>query len=113
MIGQRKTELIEELCAPDVVNWAAVPERRYGIEGMKEIARFIFAVQPDQHWPQRRLIAEDDLVVAYGVRAATWQGEGFRGVATPNTQGKQIAVELAHLFRSQGRQDRRALGGPR
>lgn len=99
VIGQRQIDLIDEICAPEVVNWAAVPERRYGIEGMKDIARFIFDVQPDQHWPERRLIAEDDFVVAYGIRAATWQGGSFRGIATPDTNGKQIAVELAHMFR--------------
>jgi hypothetical protein len=37
VIGQRQIDLIDEICAPEVVNWAAVPERRYGIEGMKDI----------------------------------------------------------------------------
>ncbi len=97
VIGQRKIDLIDEICAPDVVNHAAVPERRYGIEGMKEIARFIYDVQPDQRWPERRMIAEGDYVVAHGIREATWQGNSFRGVATP--KGKRIAVELAHIFR--------------
>src|SRR5579859_4649649 len=46
VIGLRKIDLIDEICAADVVNYAAVPERRYCIEGMKDVARFIYAVQP-------------------------------------------------------------------
>jgi predicted ester cyclase len=43
------------------------------------------------------VLADGDLVVVYGVREATWQGQRFRGLSTP--QGKRIAVELAHMFR--------------
>lgn len=101
MIGQRKIDLIDAVCAPGVVNWAALPERRYGIEETKKIARFIFGARPDQHWLERRMIVEGDFVVAHGIPESTWHGGSFRGVATFNAAGQQIAVELVHIFRRQ------------
>jgi predicted ester cyclase len=90
-------DIIDELCSPDLVNHAAVPEARHGVEGVKRVVRASRAAQPDQQWTKELMIAEGDLVVIHGIREATWQAESFRGIATP--QGKRIAVELVHIFR--------------
>ena len=89
--------VIDEVCAPEFVNHAAVPEARLGPEGVKRVVGFSRTAMPDQRWTQEMLIAEGDLVVIHGVREATWQAESFRGVATP--KGKPVAVELVHIFR--------------
>jgi predicted ester cyclase len=89
--------VVDELCATDVVNHAAAPNSQQGIDGIKRVAGFSRAAQPDQRWTWKNVVAEGDLVIVYGVREATWQAEKFRGFATP--QGKHVAVELAHMFR--------------
>lgn len=89
-------EVFDEICSPDFVNHAA-PNRRGGVQGLKDVIAYSLRVQPDQRWAESFLIADGDLVVLYGTREATWQGENFRGFPTP--QGEQISVELAHLFR--------------
>jgi predicted ester cyclase len=89
--------VIDELASPDCVNHAAVAEARHGIEGLKRVVAFSRAAQPDQRWTNEMLIAEGDLVVIHGIREATWQADGFRGIPTP--KGKPVAVELVHIFR--------------
>ncbi|MGW6278096.1 ester cyclase [Kribbella sp. NPDC055071] len=90
-----RTEVFDEICAPDFVNHAA-PARRQGIQGVKDVVAFSLRLQPDQRWVEQHLIAEGDLVVLYGVRAATWKGTEFRGIPTPEGP---VSVELAHMFR--------------
>jgi predicted ester cyclase len=89
--------VIDELCSPECLNHSAVPEARHGTDGIKRVVGFSRAAMPDQRWTHEMIIAEGDLVVIHGIREATWQAEGFRGVATP--KGRRIAVELVHIFR--------------
>lgn len=89
--------VIDELCSPECVNHAAVPEARLGAAGVKRVVGFSRAAMPDQQWTQEMLIAEGDLVVIHGIREATWQAESFRGLPTP--KGKPVSVELVHIFR--------------
>jgi predicted ester cyclase len=92
--------VVDELCAPDIVNHAASGNHRIGVEGVKRVVGFSKTAQPDQRWTWKAVVAEGDLVIVYGVREATWQGEKFRGISTP--KGKHIAVELSHMFRLRG-----------
>jgi predicted ester cyclase len=89
--------VIDELSSPDCVNHSAVPEARIGTAGVRRVVAHSRAAMPDQRWTSEMVVAEGDLVVIHGIREATWQGESFRGVATP--KGKPIAVELVHIFR--------------
>jgi predicted ester cyclase len=89
--------LLDEVCHPDLVNHAAAGPNKRGIEGVRKIVGFSRTAQPDQKWTWKAVLADGDLVVVYGVREATWQGQQFRGIPTP--QGRHIAVELAHMFR--------------
>ena len=89
--------VIDELCSPDCINHAAIPEARHGINGLKKVVGFSRAAMPDQRWTHEMLVAEGDLVVIHGIREATWQADAFRGLATP--KGKSVAVELVHIFR--------------
>ena len=84
----------------DVVNHAAAPDRQHGIENLKEILAFTRRAQPDQRWAEQHIVAEGDLVVAYGRRDATWQASSFRGFDT--AQNVPISVELAHMWRLDG-----------
>jgi predicted ester cyclase len=97
VVGEGNLAVLDELCAPDVVNHAAAPDRQQGIENFAEILRFTRRAQPDQRWAEQRIVAEGDLVVAYGRREGTWQAPSFRGFDT--AQDVPISVELAHMWR--------------
>ncbi|GAB3926241.1 ester cyclase [Kribbella albertanoniae] len=86
--------VFDEICAPDFVNHAS--PTRSGIQGVKDVIAFSLRMQPNQRWVEQHLVAEGDLVVLYGVRAATWKGTEFRGIATPEGE---VSVEMAHMFR--------------
>jgi predicted ester cyclase len=96
-VRQGREEIFDEICSADLVNHAAAPERRHGVQALKDVIAFSRRAQPDQRWTEQHVIAEGDLVVVYGIREATWQAVEFRGIPTP--QGRQVAVELAHMFR--------------
>jgi predicted ester cyclase len=89
--------VLDELCSPDCINHAAVPDARQGTAGAKRVVAFSRAAMPDQRWTNEMLIAEGDLVVMHGIRVATWQADNFRGIPTP--KGKPVSVELVHIFR--------------
>lgn len=89
--------MIDELCAPDVTNHAARVGLRNGIEALKQLMASVHQAQTDRRWTEQRYVAEDDLVVVYGVREGTWLAHEFRGVT--NLSSAHVSVELAHKFR--------------
>jgi predicted ester cyclase len=89
--------LLDEIADPQLVNHAAAPQARHGVEGIKRVVGGSRQAMPDQKWTNELIVAEGDLVSFYAVREATWQAESFRGIAT--SPGKRIAVEMVHLFR--------------
>ncbi|HEX9547809.1 MAG TPA: ester cyclase [Acidimicrobiales bacterium] len=93
-----EVDLIDELCTQDVINHAARPDLQNGIESFKTLMRSIHESQADRHWTEQHYVAEDDLVIVYGVREGYWRAASFRGVSTPNPG--QIATELAHMLPS-------------
>jgi predicted ester cyclase len=82
----------DEFVAQDVVNHAAVPEHRHGIEGAKHTGRWVRASFPDA---RVEIVAEDDKVAAYQTSSGTHEGE-FRGI--PPTR-KRFSVDHVHRFR--------------
>jgi predicted SnoaL-like aldol condensation-catalyzing enzyme len=91
------TDLLDDICTEDIVNHAARPGLQNGIESLKILMRSIHESQAERRWTTQRYVAEDDLVIVYGVREGYWRAPSFRGVATPNPG--RIATELAHMFR--------------
>jgi len=97
VVGRGDMGAAAALCAPDVINHAAAPDRQQGAENIKTVLEFSRRAQPDQRWVERHFVAEADLVVVYGRRDGTWLASSFRGVNTPVGQG--VSIELAHMFR--------------
>ena len=89
--------VVDDLCAPDVINHAAREELREGVKSFKLLMSFVLEAQADRRWTEQHYVAEGELVVVYGVREGTWVASTFRGVATPNDG--HVSVELAHMFR--------------
>ena len=92
-----RLDVIDELCDPGVINHAAVPQAREGIDGLKRVIGFSRAAMPDQRWTDEVLVANEEYVVVRAVRESTWSAESFRGFATP--QGVTTAVEMVHIWR--------------
>jgi predicted ester cyclase len=92
-----RLNVVDELCDPGLINHAAAPPARDGIDGIKRVIGFSRAAMPDQRWTDRVVIADDEYVVVRAVRESTWAGESFRGITTP--QGAKTSVEMVHIWR--------------
>ena len=92
-----RLDVIDELCDSDLINHAAAPQARDGIDGFKRVISFSRAAMPDQRWTDRVVIADDEYVVVRAVRESTWAAESFRGIPTP--QGAKTSVEMVHIWR--------------
>ena len=92
-----RLDVIDELCDSDLINHAAAPQARDGIDGFKRVIGFSRAAMPDQRWTDRVVIADDEYVVVRAVRESTWTAESFRGIPTP--QGARTSVEMVHIWR--------------
>ena len=60
--------VMDEVCAPDVLNHAARPGLQDGLDAFKQLMAFIQAAQSERRWTQQQYVAEGDLVIVYGVR---------------------------------------------
>jgi predicted ester cyclase len=89
--------VMDEVCAPGVVNHAARPGLQDGLNAFKQLMAFIHEAQSERRWTQQRYVAEGDFVIVYGVRQGSWHAPEFRGVRIPR-EG-HVSVELAHMFR--------------
>jgi hypothetical protein len=87
-----RLDVFDELCDPGVINHAAAPQARGGIESIKRVIGFSGAGMPEQRWTDQIMVADDLYVVVRAVRESTWSAESFRGLATP--QGATTAVEM-------------------
>jgi predicted ester cyclase len=90
-------DVFDELCDPGVINHAAAPQAREGIDALKRVIGFSRTAMPDQRWNDRVIVADEEYVVVRAVRESTWSAESFRGIATP--QGVMTAVEMVHIWR--------------
>ena len=90
-------ELMDQLCASDMVNHSAPASGNVGVDAFRAITQFSRSAQPDQHITHELMIAEGDLVMVHGLREATWNLEKYRG--WPTTKGQHVSVELVRIFR--------------
>ena len=89
--------LLDELCTPDIVNHALAPSRPNGLEGTREFLRARHRDPHDVHrWSQVTVVAENDLVVQYGVRQGEWPRGTFRGFSVP---GGPYSRDVAFMYR--------------
>ena len=66
-IIEGRLDVLDELCDPSVINHAAAPQAREGIEGLKRVLGFSRAAMPDQRWTDQVVIAT----------TSTWSYEPF------------------------------------
>ena len=97
LLNTQDLDRLDELCTPDMVNHALAPGRPPGLDGTREF----LASQGRRNWRADRwqeliVVAEDDLVVQYGVRAGHWPGGPFRDIPVP---AGDYTREVAFMYR--------------
>lgn len=79
----RKFSELDELCSPDLVNHALAANRPAGLAGTRQWLETEGRNFQSFAWKELLVVAEDDLVVQFGVRAHDWPGGRFRGFDIP------------------------------
>jgi len=83
MLNTRDFGDLEAVCTPDMVNQALRPDRPQGLEGTRQWLETDGRNFQSLLWQQLIVVAEDDLVVQFGVRGGEWPGAPFRGFDVP------------------------------
>jgi predicted ester cyclase len=74
---------LDELCSPDMVNHALAPSRPSGLEGTRQWLETEGLNFRSFNWKELFVVAENGLVVQFGVREHYWPGGRFRGFEVP------------------------------
>jgi ketosteroid isomerase-like protein len=96
ILNNRDLSLLDVLCAPDMVNHSLAPGRPAGLEGTRDYLATGGRSWQTEHWRQSYVVAEDDLVVQFGVRAGHWPGGDFFGYPM---QSGDFTREVAFMYR--------------
>jgi predicted ester cyclase len=83
LLHTRDLDQLETLCSPDMVNHALAPNRPAGLDGTRQWLETEGRNFQSFPWTDLRVVAEDDLVVQFGMRGHDWPGGRFRGFDVP------------------------------
>jgi predicted ester cyclase len=83
ILNSRDLDQLEELCSSDMVNHALAPGRPPGLEGTRQWLETEGRNFQSFCWKELLVVAENDLVVQFGVREHDWPGGRFRGFDVP------------------------------
>jgi predicted ester cyclase len=83
ILNTRDLDQLDELCSPDMVNHALAPGRPSGLEGTRQWLQTEGLNFRSFNWKELFVVAENDLVVQFGVREHDWPGGRFRGFEVP------------------------------
>ena len=96
VINKGNLELIDDLCAPSLVDHAAPQGSPSGTEGVKQMISMFRAAFPDVNSTVEDLIAEGDKVVARFTFRGTHKGE-FMGIAPTGVQIEVTGIEINRI----------------
>ena len=88
VMSDGKTELIDELCAPDFVDHDPLPGTTADLAGLKDFVAQIRAAFPDMQVTADDVVAEGDRLAVRSTMRGTHEGE-FMGMAAT---GKKVEV---------------------
>lgn len=83
ILNNRDLDRLERLCSPDMVNHALAPGRPPGLEGTRQWLAAEGRNFESFRWRELSVVAEQDLVVQFGIRDGQWPGGAFRGFQVP------------------------------
>ena len=93
--NEGRTELIEEIFAPDFVDHNPLPSFPPDRDGTKRMFLYVRKSFPDFHMEINNMIAEENMVATRKTLHATHQGE-YMGMAPT---GKHLQMEVIDIFR--------------
>ncbi len=94
-VNQNKLSVLDELIAPDFVNYDAPPGTPRGPQGMRQLVAMFRTAFPDLQVTFEQELADGDYVIHRGYITGTHQGE-FQGI--PPT-GKQVKMKSIDIWR--------------
>src|SRR5258708_3841193 len=94
-VNQNKLSVLDELIAPDFVNYDAPPGTPRGPQGMRQLVAMFRTAFPDLQVTFEQELADGDYVIHRGYITGTHQGE-FQGI--PPT-GKEATVTGTDIYR--------------
>jgi len=83
LLNTRDFSQLDALCSPDMVNHSLAPTRPAGLAGTRQWLETEGRNFESFAWRELHVIAQDDLVVQFGVREGQWPGAPFRGFDVP------------------------------
>ena len=95
VVNGRNLDLLDEIFAPDFVQYGADPNQVSGVEDLKQFFAMLRSGFPDFQGTKEDLFAEGDKVVLRFTFCGTHQGE-FMGIAPT---GKQVTMPGIDIFR--------------
>ena len=97
ILNSRDLNQLDELCGPDMVNHALAPSRPAGLEGTRQWLETEGRNFQSFTWKELFVVAEDDLVVQFGVREHDWPGGRFRGFdgGMVKSCGRRVLIDHA------------------
>jgi ketosteroid isomerase-like protein len=96
MLETREFGGLDAVCTPDMVNHALRADRPKGLEGTRQWLETEGVKFQTFRWHELFVVAEDDLVVQFGVRGGKWPGGTFRGFDVP---AGPYARDTAFMYR--------------
>jgi steroid delta-isomerase-like uncharacterized protein len=95
VFNKKNVNVIDELCAPGIVDHSALPGQRPGSAGLKDVFRDYFKAFPDMSLTTHEMIAEGDIVVTRITGQGTHSGPLFGSAAT----GKKVSFTGMDMIR--------------
>ena len=83
ILNNRDLDRLDELCSLDMVNHALASGRPPGLDGTRQWLATDGRNFESFRWRTLSVVAEQDLVVQFGVREGQWPGGTFRGFEVP------------------------------
>ena len=93
--NQGNLDAVDELMAPDVLDHAAVPQHRHGIDAFKHVMEWVRGMSSDIHYEVDDLIAEGEKVAV----RMTVSGTDTATLRDIPPTGKRFSVDYVHWFR--------------
>jgi predicted ester cyclase len=95
VLGQKKLDVIDQLCAPGIVDHSALPGQGPGTQGLKQALTEYLKAFPDMRITTHEVVAEGDVVVVRLTGEGTHKGS-FLG-AEPT--GKKVTFHAIDMIR--------------
>ena len=100
ILNDRRLDQLDQLCSAHMVNHSLAADRAPGLEGTREWLASAGRNFESFRWQELAVIAENDLVVQFGIRGGDWPGGPFQGFDVPAGHYQRGAAFMYRLRHS-------------